>query len=109
MFHLLLVLPVLAPLLAVYGAIAALLLCAPYWVGLFLEAVLTIVTKKRALLLLPPALGGVCAVGYFFLLKDLVPLWFQFIYWVVFFLCLWLTWVIVAKLKALVLNWLGRK
>ncbi len=108
MFHLLLVLPVLAPFLAIYGAIAALLLCAPYWVGLLLEAVLTVVTTKRQLLLLPAALGAVCAVGYFFLLKDLVPVWFQFLYWAVFYLCLWLTCVIVGKLKALVLGWMGR-
>lgn len=108
MFHLMLVLPFLAPFLAIYGAIAALLLCAPYWVGLFLEAVLTVVAPKRQLLLLPAVLGGVCAVGYFFLLKGLVPLWFQFLYWAVFYLCLWLTYIIVGRLKALVLSWMGR-
>jgi len=109
MFHLMLALPVLAPLLAFYGVIAAALLCAPFWVGVTLQAILSAVTEKRALLSIPAILGAVCAVGYFFLFRGLAPLWFQLIYWAVFYLCLWLAWLIVSKLRAAVLSWLGRR
>ncbi len=109
MFHLMLVLPVLAPMLAIYGVIAAVLLGAPFWMGIGLQIVLTIVTEKPALLSIPAILGGVCVVGYFFLFRGLIPLWFQLLYWAVFFLCLWLAWIITAKLKALALDWLGRR
>ncbi len=108
MFHLMLVLPVLAPMLTVYGVIAAVLLGAPFWVGTGLQIVLTLVTKKPGFLAIPAILGGVCAVGYVFLFRGLIPLWFQLLYWAVFFLCLWLAWIITVKLKALVLDWLGR-
>ena len=109
MFHVMLVLPVLAPMLAVFGVIAAAILCLPFWVGLGLQAILTAVTEKRKLLLLPAILGGVCALGYFFWLRGLVPLWFQLLYWAVFYLCLWLTWLLVGKLRSWVLRRMGRR
>ena len=109
MFHVMLVLPVLAPMMAVFGVIAAAILCLPFWVGLGLQAILTAVTEKRKLLLLPAILGGVCALGYFFWLRGLVPLWFQLLYWAVFYLCLWLTWLLVGKLRSWVLRRMGRR
>lgn len=109
MFHVMLVLPVLAPMLAVFGVIAAAILCLPFWVGVGLQAVLTAVTEKKKLLCLPAALGAICAVGYFFWLRGVVPLWFQLLYWVVFYLCLWLTRLIVGKARTLILGWLGRR
>lgn len=109
MFHLMLVLPVLAPLLAVYGVIAAVIFCLPFWVGIGLQIMLTAVTERRRLLSLPALLGGICALGYFFWFRDLIPLWFQLLYWAVFYLCLWLSRVIVARLRILVLSWLGRR
>ena len=109
MFHLMLVLPVLAPMLTIFGVIAAVMLCMPFWVGVGLQAVLTAVTEKRKMLCLPAVLGGVCALGYFLWLRGVVPLWFQFLYWAVFYLTLWLTWLIVDKLKAWVLRRMGRK
>ena len=109
MFHLMLVLPVLAPMLAVFGAIAALLLCLPFWVGIGLQAILTAVTEKKKQLILPAILGGVCALGYSVWFRGVLPFWFQFLYWAVFYLCLWLTWLIVDKLRTLVLRWMGRR
>lgn len=109
MFHVLLVLPILAPFLALYGAVAAVLLGAPFWVGVTLQVIVTAVTEKRFPLCLPAVLGGVCAVGYFFLFRGVIPLWFQGIYWAVFYLCLWLAWLVVDKLRAAVLRWLGRR
>jgi len=104
-----LVLPILGPFLAFYGAVAAVLLAAPFWVGVTLQAILTAVTERRFPLCVPAVLGGVWAVGYSLLFRGLIPLWFQGIYWAVFYLCLWLTYVIVGKLKALVMGWLGRR
>ena len=66
MFHLMLVLPVLGPLLAVYGVIVAVILCLPFWVGLGLQAILTAVTEKKQLLVLPTVLSWICVIGYFF-------------------------------------------
>ncbi len=109
MFHLMLVLPVLAPMLAVFGIIAAVALCLPFWMGLGLQAILTAVTEERKLLILPAVLGGICAVGYFFWFFGVIPVWFQLLYWAVFFLCLWLTWLVVGKLRALVLGWIRRR
>lgn len=106
MFHVLLVLPILAPALAVFGVVLAVLLCLPFWVGLGLQAILTAVTENRKLLEIPAILGGVCAVGYYFWFRGLVPVLFQLLYWAVFFLCLGLVWFVVSKLRALVLNWL---
>ena len=108
MFHLMLVLPILAPMLAVFGVMVAVMLCLPFWVGLALQAVLTAVTEEKKLLLLPAVLGGVCALGYFLWFRGVLPLLFQVLYWAVFYLCLWLTWRIVSKLRGLVLRWMGR-
>lgn len=109
MFHLMLVLPVLGPLLAVYGVIVAVILCLPFWVGLGLQAILTAVTEKKQLLVLPTVLSWICVVGYFFWFRGAIPLWFQLLYWAVFYLCLWITWLVVSKLRSLVLRWLGRR
>ena len=109
MFHVMLVLPVLAPMLAVFGVMAALILCLPFWVGVGLQAILTAVTERRGLRILPAVLGGVCALGYFFWFRDLIPLWFQLCYWAVFSLCLWLTWLFVGKLRDWVLGRIGRR
>ncbi len=108
-FHLLLVLPILGPLLAVYGVIVAVLFCLPFWVGVPLQAILTAVSKKKGLLLLPSGLGLVCALGYLGWFRGLLPFWFQLFYWAVFFLSLWLTWLGGGKLRALVLNWMERR
>ena len=105
MFHVMLVLPILAPALAVFGVILALILCLPFWIGLGLQAILTLVTDNRKLLIIPAILGASCAVGYFFWFLGVIPIWFQVLYWAVFFLCLWLVWFVVSKLRALVLNW----
>lgn len=109
MFHVMLVLPVLAPMLAVFGIMAAIVLCLPFWVGLGLQAILTAVTEKKGLLILPTMLGWICALGYFFWLRGLVPFWFQLLYWAVFYLCLWLVWWVVSKLRSLVLGWWGSR
>ena len=106
MFHVMLVLPILAPALAVFGAVVALLFCLPYWVGLGLQAILTLVTENKKLLCVPAILGAICAVGYFFLFLGVIPVWFQVLYWAVFFLCLWLVWLILSKLRALVVDWM---
>ena len=105
MFHVMLVLPILAPALAVFGVVLAIILGLPYWVGLGLQAILTLVTDNKKLLVIPAILGAICAGGYFFLFLGVIPVWFQFLYWAVFFLCLWLVWLVLSKLRALVLNW----
>ena len=106
MFHVMLVLPILGPALAVFGVILAVILGLPYWVGLGLQAILTLVTDNKKLLVIPAILGAICAGGYFFLFLGVVPIWFQVLYWAVFFLCLWLVWFVVSKLRALALNWM---
>ena len=107
MFHVMLVLPVLAGMVAFYGVLAAVILGLPFWVGLGLQLILTAVTGKRVLLALPAVLGAVCAVGYLFWLGELLPLWFFFIYWAVFYICLWVVWLLTDKVRRLVLKWLG--
>lgn len=101
MFHVMLILSALIPALATL----AILFCLPFWVGLGLQVILTAVTEKKPWLYLPATLGAICAVVYFFWLGELIPLWFQLVYWAVFFLALWLTWFLVGKLRGLVLRW----
>lgn len=108
MFHVMLVLPVLAPVLALYGLVAIVVLSAPFYIGIGLQLVLTLLTKGGKLLLLPGALGVVGAAGSFLWLGKLLPLWFFLLYWALLFFSLWLTWWIVGRGKDLLRRWKDR-
>lgn len=105
MFHVLLALPALATL----GVWAAFLLCAPLWLGFFLQVVLTVAGRPRWLVWIPAALGAVgMAWSLFTFRPDLMAGWIL-AYWAVFYLILWLTWLVTDRVKKFVIRFCGKE
>lgn len=98
MFHVMLVAPILG-LMAVYGVIVLVILSVPFCVGMFLQLVLTVFGQKHWVLWVPTGLGALGLAGSLaFFLPD-VPVSYILVYWVLYFLALWLTWLVVDQIK----------
>ena len=98
MFHVMLVAPVLG-LMAVYGVIVLVILSVPFCVGMFLQLVLTVFGQKHWVLWVPAGLGALGLAGSLaFFLPD-VPVLYILVYWALYFLALWLTWLVVDQIK----------
>lgn len=101
MFHVMLVLP----LLAAFGAAAFFMVTVPLCLGAGLQLIFSIFSKKRWILLLPAILGAVGVVLSLVYLLEVVGLTALVIYWAVYYLCIWLVWLIVTQIKGDVLRW----
>lgn len=95
MFHVMLAMPVLAA----FGAMALFVLCAPFCVGVFLQLVLSIVAEKRWILWVPAGLGVLGLVWSLYGFLPDLPILYILIYWALYFLVLWLTWLVVDQIK----------
>lgn len=98
MFHVMLVAPILG-LMAVYGAIVLVILSVPFCIGIFLQFILTIFGQKHWILWVPTGLGALGLAGSMvFFLPD-VPVSYILVYWTLYFLALWITWLVVDQIK----------
>ena len=95
MFHVMLVLPALAA----FGVMSVFVLCAPFCVGLFLQLVLTVFGQKRWVLYIPAGLGVLGLAGTLVFFHPNPPVLYILIYWALYFLALWLTWLVVDQIK----------
>ncbi len=64
-----------------------------------LQLMLSIVARRRWVLGVPAALGGIGAVVSLVYLLGILPLGGILLYWGVYFLSLWLVWLIVSQVK----------
>lgn len=100
------------PVLATMGIVGIglwllFLLClVPLGIGLTIQLVLTAVTENRWIHCIPAGLGLWCLAISLIFLNQMLPPVFTLIYWAVYFLIVWLTWLVVMKIK----NWIaGRR
>lgn len=95
MFHVLLVLPALIT----FGAFAIFIWFAPFFIGMFLQFVLSIVAEKLWIRCIPAGLGMIGLTWCLYVLLPELPVLYILIYWAVYFLLLWLTWLVVDQIK----------
>lgn len=98
MFHVMLVAPILG-LMAVYGIIVLVILSVPFCIGMFLQLVLTVFGQKRWVLYIPAGLGVLGLAGTLVFFRPDPPALYILIYWTLYFLALWLTWLVVDQIK----------
>lgn len=104
MFHVLLVLPALVT----FGAMAAVVLCAPFCAGIVLQLLLTVFGQKKWVLYVPAGLGALGLAGSLLWLLGDVPFTVLLVYWGIYFLALWITWLVVTQIKQAAAKWLGK-
>lgn len=108
MFHVMLVAPILG-LMAVYGAVVLAVLSIPFCVGMFLQLILTIFGQKRWVLYVPAGLGVLGLTASLIWLIQTLSLPTIFMYWGLYFIALWLTWLVVSQIKKAIAKWIGVK
>ncbi len=86
-------------LLAVYGFLFLIVAAIPFCVGITLQIIMTIVSDKKWMLFIPAGLeliGVICSLIW---LGEMIPVSSIIVYWVIVFISLWITWLIVVKLR----------
>ncbi len=96
---------IITPLFMAFGLFALFLLAAPFCVGAFLQLVFSIVAKGDFVVWIPAGLGMLGLVASLVWLLELLSVPAILIYWGVYFLCMWLIWLAVSKIK----KWLAGK
>lgn len=71
----------------------------PLGFGMAFQLILTAVTEQRGLLLVPAGIGLIGLVLSLIFLGSSLPPLALIIYWMIYFLVLWLTWLVVYKVK----------
>ena len=105
MFHLLLV----APALAVYGAVAIFVLSLPFWVGGLLQLALTAFCRKKIVLAIPAVLGVVGVIASAVKLVPAVGIAPVAVYWLLYFVEILLIFMAVYFIKRAVLSLIAKK
>lgn len=95
MFHVLLALPALVT----FGVLAVFIVIVPFFVGIFLQLVLSIAAEKLWVLCVPAGLGAIGLVWCLFTFSPDLPIPYILTYWAVYFLLIWLTWLVVDQIK----------
>ena len=99
----------LAGLAAVSFALFLWILSIPICIGAVLQLILSVVAIKPWVLFIPAILG---AIGLVLCLLFLVPTFSIgsiLIYWLIYFVCLWLVWLIVTQIKQAVIRWRSKE
>lgn len=108
MFHVLLALPALA-VFGALGAAAIFILSVPLCVGIVLQLLLTVFGQAGWVRCVPAGLGVLGLAGSLgCFLPELSPIAIL-VYWGIYFLALWLTWLIVTQIKKAAAKWTGRE
>lgn len=93
--------PVLATmgLMGVSLWLAWLLSSVPLIFGILLQLILTAVTERKIILWIPAVLGVLGLIGMVVVLFPERIAWIAVIYWVIYFLFIWLTWLLTVRIK----------
>ena len=95
----------LAGIAAVSVAVLLWLISIPLCVGMLLQLIFTLAGRNSWTLYLPAILAGCGAVLSIFFLRETIPMLYLGLYWLIYYLCLWLVWLVVTQIQKSIARW----
>ena len=93
------------PMMMAFGFFGLILLAVPLGLGAFLQLIFCIVAQEKWVVWMPAVLGGAGLAASLIWLLEVISLKGISIYWVIYFVCLWLVWLIVDQIKKAIKKW----